>query len=136
MTLNATALYGFADPKDAKTIDALSDWLEVRNWLGRSFCVFEPLAGASLRGHGHHTTSTLPFPVSLTVSGKDSSSPVVGSSSVRKAWCGLLGVLSSVAVKRTLRVSVGPRERGVETAEDGVKLVNSQSSSNDDGVGN
>ena len=70
------------------------------------------------------TTSTLALPVSRTVNGKDSDNPVVVSFSTRKAWCGRLPSLLSVAVRVILRVSVVPSVKGLETAEAGEKLVN------------
>jgi hypothetical protein len=63
------------------------------------------------------TTSTLPLPLSLMLNGNDSSSPVAGSWSVRKAWCGFLPVLPSVAVRTILRVLVDDRLTAGERAE-------------------
>lgn len=73
------------------------------------------------------TTSTLPFPLSLTAMTYDSSSPVAGSCNVRNAWCGLLLSPSSVTLTMTERVSPGPRERGDDMGEEGVNLEQCQS---------
>jgi len=63
------------------------------------------------------TTSTLPLPLSFKLNGNDSSRPVVGSCRVRKAWCALLPVLPSVAVRTILRESEDERVRAVVSGE-------------------
>jgi hypothetical protein len=105
-------------------IEARAGWEEVRNWNGRSFwvCGKQMLAACYLFGWLHLslsqlTTSTLPLPLSLMLNGNDSSRPLAGSWSVRKAWCGFLPVLPSVAVRMILRVSVDDKLTAGERAE-------------------
>lgn len=69
-----------------------------------------------------HTTSTLPFPFSLTLKGNDSSRPVVGSWKVRKAWLGRFPDLFSVVVRTILRVSDAPNEMSLERRLPGESL--------------
>ena len=43
VTAKAAVFSGVEEPNDARTMDALRAWLEVRSWMGRSFCVFHVL---------------------------------------------------------------------------------------------
>lgn len=56
------------------------------------------------------TKETLPLPLSLTVRTKDSSSPLVGSVKVRKAWCGRFAVVPSTVVRSIFSESVAPSD--------------------------
>lgn len=84
------------------------------------------LAGWIAIGIPQRTNSILPLPLSLTLNGNDSCRPVDGSWSVRKAWCGFLPVLPSVAVRTILRVSVDERLTAGDRADVKESLCNCQ----------
>lgn len=68
------------------------------------------------------TSSTFPLPLSLMLNGKDSSRPVLGSCTVRNAWCGRFGDESSLVVRTIFRVSVAPRETSCDSGDFGENL--------------
>lgn len=95
-------------------MEALSGLELVRNWNGRSLgdCqangICQPEAPVHEKGHvcstarwDIRTMSTFALPLSLMLNANDSSKPVSTSCRVRKAWCGLLPVLPSCAVRTT-----------------------------------
>jgi hypothetical protein len=68
------------------TMEAAIGFVEVRNWWGRSFWAYVCQLGfVDCNPDGMRTRLTFAFPLSFTFKTKDSSSPVVGSVSVRKA---------------------------------------------------
>lgn len=69
------------------------------------------------------TISTLPLPLSFRLKRNESSSPVLESWRVRKAWCARLGVLPSVVVRTILRVSDGPNDTSLESGEAEENLI-------------
>lgn len=68
------------------------------------------------------TRFTLPFPLSFTLKRNDSSTPVVGSVRVRKAWCGLVAFLPSTVVSWSFSVSVAPSETDFDSGDVGLSL--------------
>lgn len=72
---------------------------------------------------GKLTSSTFPFPLSLTDIAYDVSRLLVGSLTLRKAWCGCLALRSSLDVTRSFSVSNGPRTRAFESGLFGASLL-------------
>lgn len=106
------------------TSEALTGEELVRNWTGRSLCVYrDGVSGWWCHEMwGKRTSSTLPLPLSLMLRANESSRPVAGSVRVRKAWCGRLGFLPSTVVRTIFKVSWAPRTTGFSSGDLGLNL--------------
>lgn len=68
------------------------------------------------------TRLKLPFPLSLTLRRNDSSTPVVGSVRVRKAWWGRVAFFPSTVVSWSFSESVAPRDTDFESGDVALSL--------------
>ena len=75
-----------------------------------------------------YTNSTLALPLSLTLKGKEVSSPDAVSSRLRNAWCGRFAALPSCVVRMTFNVSCAPKVTALDTALDSESLKYRQQS--------
>jgi hypothetical protein len=88
----------------------------------REVLVSLPTLALVLSSMETHTKSTLPFPLSFTLSTKDSSKPVVGSDRVRNAWCGRVAFFPSVVVSCSFSVSLAANDTDLDNGVDGFNL--------------
>lgn len=106
VNVNARDLYPVVEPKEPMTMLAEMGVEARRNCDGRSLVVWNIVRNPALaQCRTRRTNDNCAFPDSLTLSGYEMSSFVVGSSSKRKAWCGRFAVLPSCVVNRSLRLS-------------------------------
>lgn len=85
---NAGLRYGFTEPKDPITSDALKVLDPERNWVGRSLWLYWlqiRRRSIDVVDFGRHTSSNFPFPLSLILNGKDVSRSDLGSLRRRNA---------------------------------------------------
>lgn len=64
----------------------------------------------------------MPFPLSFTLTTKESSKPVFGSVRVRNAWCGRFAVPPSTVLRTSFNVSAGPSDTGFPRSVEGLSL--------------
>jgi hypothetical protein len=91
--------------------DGGGNWLRgCEELVGQILLCLQSLAWSDGPKQAPLTKETFALPLSFTLNTKDSSSPLVGSVKVRKAWCGRFAVCPSSVVRSSFSESVAPRD--------------------------